>query len=76
MKFGTKEISELTNEELADADRQCKDAFAKREIASQHEKFNVDGTKKKMEFPPPNPAFIKLQTEIEDEIKKRNLDHW
>lgn len=42
-----------------------KDAEAKREIASKHEKF------KKMEFPPPNPSFLELKEAVELEIRKK-----
>jgi len=45
-------------------------AEAKRNEASQHEKFNkLDG--KGMEFPPPNKAFVELKNAIELEIKER-----
>ena len=41
-------------------------SIARREEAAKHDKF------KKMEFPPPNPAFLELKNEIELEIKNRN----
>jgi len=41
------------------------DAEAKREVASTHEKF------KNMDFPPPNPEFVKLKSAIEAEIRNR-----
>ncbi len=45
-------------------------AEAKRNEARQHEKFKkLDG--KGMEFPPPNPAFLKLKSAIEEEITSR-----
>ncbi len=48
----------------------------RRNEASTHEKFTTDrtiGNKKipKMEFPPPNPEFLKLKSAIEAEIESR-----
>lgn len=42
-----------------------KNVEAKREAASKHPKFE------KMEFPPPNPEFLKLKEAIELEIRKK-----
>lgn len=41
------------------------DAEDKRDKASKHPKFE------KMEFPPPNPEFLKLKSAIENEIRKK-----
>lgn len=71
MKFGNKEISDLDDWSLIEANIQCGQTMAKRAEASKHEKFN-DGPKR-MEFPPPNPAFIQMMNEIETEMKKRKL---
>lgn len=46
--------------------KSMEDALAKREIARQHPKFD------KMNFPNPNPEFVKLKSAIEEEIRKRN----
>lgn len=51
-------------------------ALHHRNKVSQHEKFNKDkvvGNKKtpKMDFPKPNPEFLKLKLAIEEEIKNR-----
>lgn len=40
-------------------------AVAKRTEASNHPKFQ------KMQFPPPNPEFLKLKTEVENLIRER-----
>jgi hypothetical protein len=74
MKYGTKEISDYSLWELQQIQARLKNADDKREEASQHPKFNVVreiGGKNipKMEFPPPNPEFLKLKLAIEEEIK-------
>lgn len=71
MKFGLKEISELSDDELIAAHTICGQALTKRDEASKHEKFTTGI--KKMEFPSPNPEFIKMKNEIEQELKKREL---
>jgi len=69
-----KEISELDDWTLTEAYNNCGQAERQREKASQHTKFNADTDKrKKMEFPPINPQFVKMKNEIEIEMKKRKL---
>lgn len=70
MQFAGKEISELTNEQLSDLTRQLADMSDRRDKVASHSKFN------NMEFPPPNQAFLKLQKEVNEEIKKRSMDKW
>lgn len=72
MKFGDKEISELDDWALVIASEYCGQVMAKRNEASKHTKFN-DGPKR-MEFPPPNPAFVQMMNEIENELKKRKIE--
>lgn len=67
MKLGNKEISALTDQELIAAYNNCGQVEKQRDEASKHEKF------KKMEFPPPNPAYIKLKEAIVEEMNKRKL---
>ncbi len=67
MQFNNKEILELSNDELKNAHANCNKILDDRKLASEHEKF------KKMPFPPPNPKFIEMKNEIENEIKKRKL---
>ncbi len=67
MKFNNKEISELEDSILLAARDQCGQILIDRVEAGKHEKF------KKMPFPPPNPKFIEMKNEIENEIKKRKL---
>jgi len=65
-----KELSEYDKEQLEFILKSLTSAEAKRNEASQHEKFNkLDG--KGMEFPPPNKAFVELKNAIELEIKER-----
>lgn len=71
MKYGIREISDLDDWTLLGAYDKCGQAERLRKKANAHEKFNDD--KKKMEFPPINPEFIKMKNEIEKELKKRNL---
>ena len=65
MKYLGKELSDYTLFELTAINNNLEAAEAKREEASKHEKFN------KMEFPPPNPAFLELKFEIIKEIKEK-----
>lgn len=78
MKYGSKDVSDLTDFELTAAHHNCGQAQKLRDKASQHDKFHSDGwgnnTKnKKMEFPPINPKFNEMKTEIENEMRKRKL---
>ena len=41
------------------------DVLAKREEARSHKKFE------KMDFPPPNPEFLKLKNAVEEAIRKK-----
>ncbi len=43
----------------------------RRTEASKHRKFDKINNEKAMEFPPPNPAFLKLKSEVEAEIRKK-----
>lgn len=79
MKFGLKEISDLTDAELIGALQNCRASLDKRKLASEHDKFNSDRevngkTIRKMEFPPINPQFILMLDEILAEIEKRKLE--
>lgn len=79
MKYLGKEISEYSLETLQAFKALMDEALAKREIASKHEKFNTDVVRNnikipKMEFPPINPEFLKIKTEIEQAIEsKKNV---
>lgn len=46
-------------------------AEKRREQASKHPKFDKFNNQKAMEFPPPNPAFLNLKSEVEKEIKRK-----
>jgi hypothetical protein len=83
MRFGLKEISDLTDSELIGALQNCRASLDQRKLASEHDKFHkdceviVNGTTKtvrKMEFPPINPQFILMLDEILIEIEKRKLE--
>jgi len=72
MKFAGKELSDYDLDSLLKFKTTFDQAMAKREEASKHSKFNVDNGKiPKMEFPILNPEFLKLQTAIEEEIRKK-----
>lgn len=73
MKYGPTEITELGDWALIAAYDKCRQAQKLRDKASEHDKFNKDSSKKKMEFPPINPNFTQMKTEIENEMKKRKL---
>lgn len=65
MNYLGKPISEHDLWALGEVLTSLKAAEKKREAASKHPKFE------KMEFPPPNPAFLELKSAIELEIKNR-----
>ncbi len=62
-----KDLADFSEWELELAMKEFIDAEDKRAQASQHEKFGEG----KMEFPPPNPEYLKLKSEIEKEIESR-----
>jgi hypothetical protein len=65
-------ISQYSLQELQTVLNSLNAALARREAASKHEKFTTGSNgKQAMEFPPPNPEFLKLKNEIELEIKGR-----
>jgi len=47
------------------------EAEKKRELASKHPKFDKKNNKKAMDFPPPNPEYLKLKNAILKEIESR-----
>ena len=70
MIYNGKKLSDYNLWELEAINTTLKDAEARREEASKHEKFTrIDG--KAMEFPPPNPNFLILKSEIEQEIERK-----
>ena len=69
--LANKKPSDLDDWTLLAAWDNCGQVMKQRDIASKHPKFN-DGPKR-MEFPPPNPAFIEMMNSIEEEMKKRKL---
>jgi hypothetical protein len=78
MNYNGKPLNDHTNDELLAICHTFVIAEQRREDASKHEKFNVErviGEKKipKMQFPPPNPAFVKLKLEIQAEMKNRGM---
>ena len=65
VNYNGKPLSEFTLQELKDTLAHFDVVLAKRDEASKHEKF------KKMPFPPPGAAFLKLKEAIEEEIKTK-----
>lgn len=65
MIYAGKDLSDYNLWELGEILQKLLDAEQKREEASKHPKFL------KMEFPPPNPAFLNLKSEIEKEIRNK-----
>lgn len=72
MKYFGRDIATLSDWELIIAYGNCEREDAKRAEASKHEKFTKVG--KAMAFPTPNPEFLKIKTELLNEIKSRKLD--
>ena len=78
MKYGLVEISDMNDLELLSSYKSMQDAEKKRNLASEHPKFNRDQVIdnkmiKPMEFPPINPKFLELKNALIEEINKRNL---
>ena len=78
MKYRDKEISQLWDNELLAGYSSLLHQENERNKAASHEKFNKDRNingrmVKKLEFPPANPAFLKLKQEMLNEINKRKL---
>lgn len=69
--YNSKPLSEYSSWDLIIIERALKDAEIRREEASKHHKFDKKNNKKAMEFPAPNPEFLKLKIAIEEEIRKR-----
>lgn len=65
MIYAGKELSNYDLWTLGNILKSLLDAEKRREEASKHSKFD------KMEFPPPNPAFLKLKAEVEEIIRKK-----
>lgn len=63
--YNGKPLSAYELSELITIGKNLKDAEAKREEASKHPKFQ------KMQFPPPNPEFLKLKNAVIEEIRKK-----
>ena len=69
--LNNKKPSDLDDWTLIAAWDNCGQVLKQRAEASKHPKFN--NGPKRMEFPPPNPAFIEMMNEIEKEMKKRKI---
>lgn len=74
MQYNNRDIDQLLDTELIQICKSVNETLAKRNAASKHDKFNKNiGTKKKMEFPPINPEYLKLKNALFDELNKRKL---
>lgn len=70
-KYGGKDISTYSLWELGDFLKRIEEAEDKREAASKHKKFDKANNKQAMEFPPPNPEYLKIKNAIIEEIRKK-----
>jgi hypothetical protein len=70
-KYRGKELKEYFTSQLEAILGGLQSALNKRNEASKHPKFDKINNKKGMDFPPPNPEFLKLKTAIEEELKVR-----
>lgn len=66
LTFNGKPISSYDVWALGTILKSMNDALSKREEARTNKKFE------KMQFPAPNPEFLKLKTAIEEEIKRKS----
>jgi hypothetical protein len=71
MIYKDKEISDFTDQELADTIDELVSAEAIREEASKHHKFDKINNNKALEFPPINPEYLKLKDAINSELESR-----
>lgn len=69
-----KPLSEFTDWELEQCNYEFAQAEAERENASKHHKFDKINNKKAMDFPPPNPQYLKLKEAINLEFEKRKTN--
>lgn len=71
MIYAGKDLAILDLWALSDILKSLNAAEERRELASKHPKFDRASNAKAMEFPPPNPEFLKLKAEVEAQIKQR-----
>lgn len=71
MNYLNKPLKEYFTSELEKVLASFKEAEEAREKTSQHPKFDKANNKKAMEFPPPNPNYLKLKSAIEEELESR-----
>jgi len=71
IKYGSKPLSDYSLWELGLIEMSLKQAEARREEASKHQKFSKSNPKNVGAFPAPNPEFVKLKIAIEEEIKRK-----
>jgi len=69
--YNGKPLSAYNLWELGLIEQSLKQAHAKREEAGKHLKFDKLNNKKALDFPPPNPEFLKLKNAIAEEIRKK-----
>lgn len=71
MNYLGKDLAALDLWALGNILKSLNDAEKRREEASKHPKFDRASNAKAMEFPSPNPEFLKLKAEVEEQIKQR-----
>ena len=71
MIYNGKELSNYPLWDLGLIEKSLKEAEARRNEASKHHKFDKVRNKKAIEFPPPNPEFLKLKEAVEEAIRKK-----
>ena len=74
MKYFNREIAELHDLALIQAVQDCKEIVVRRNEAAKHPKFNISTSNNVGAFPDINPAFLELQSELENEMNKRKLE--
>lgn len=73
MKYNSREITEFSDNELIQTHNYFTDILSNRTEAAKNKKFDKQTG---MEFPQPNPEFLKIHTAIKKEIAERKLTVW
>lgn len=71
MKYGIKEIKELTDDELNSAYHDCLAQEKRRAEVANHSKFDKSNPKNVGSLPAPNPAFVELKNALKQELDNR-----
>ena len=72
MKYGIKEISDLSDTELIEASQRIVSMHG--EFSKKRNTWDYLAKRKTRDVPPANPNFVTLKNEIETELNKRKIE--